>query len=219
MRQLMMVGALGTLIAAAPGRVAAQAGEQGCAALLKAPAAGGWAEFRLERAGVQDMRVRFAIVGAERRGEQALVWFETRAEGLQQGGTQVTQVLVPGYPYASGQIVDFVAKRDSQTAVRLGPRPLARARTQKSKLLAAVADGCRGATLVGEETTKVPAGSFRTRHYRDAAGTTDLWIDPSRPFGVVRMVNRADRTLLELRATGSDARSSITEKPAVFPGN
>ena len=219
MRQMIIAGALGGLLAASPARVAGQGPESGCAALLKAPAAGSWADFRLERAGVQDMRVRFAIVGAEQRGEKSLVWFETKAMGLQQGGTQITQVLVPGYPYLSGQIEDFVAKRDSQPAVRLGPRPLARARTQKSKLLASVADGCRGATLVGEERITVPAGTFQTRHYRDAAGTTDLWIDPSRPFGVVRMINRPDRTLLELRATGTDARSSIAEKPATYTGS
>ena len=219
MRQMIIAVALGGLGLAAPMPAGAQGGAAaGCDALLRAPGTGGWAEFRLERAGVQDMHVRFAIVGTERRGERSLVWFETRAEGLQQGGVQITQVLVPAYPYIPGQIEDFVAKRDSQPAVRLGAAPLARARTQKSKLLAAVADGCRGATLVGEEKITVPAGTFQTRHYRDAAGTTDIWIDPSRPFGVVRMISRPDRSQLELRAAGTDARSSITEKPAIYTG-
>ncbi len=207
---------LSAVLAASSTTAAAQ---EGCGPLLRAPATGGWADFRLERAGVQDMRVRFAIVGAERRGEKSLVWFETKASGVQQGGEQVVQVLVPGYPYQSSQIEDLVARRDSLAPVRLAPGPLARARTQKPRLLASVAEGCRGARLIGEERITVPAGTFSTRHYRDAAGETDIWIDPSQPFGVVRMVSRADASRLELAATGSDARSSIPGKPATPAGD
>jgi hypothetical protein len=72
-------------------------------------------------------------------------------------------------------------------------------------------------TLVGEEVIDVPAGRFKTRHYRSrsSVGTTDTWI--SDEVGVFRVVRRERRGLKpyksELVRHGTDAKPVIT-KPA-----
>jgi hypothetical protein len=72
-------------------------------------------------------------------------------------------------------------------------------------------------TLVGDEVIDVPAGRFKTKHYRQTSsiGTTDLWI--SDQVGVFRVVRMARRGLkpykIELVRHGTDAKPVIT-KPA-----
>jgi hypothetical protein len=79
-------------------------------------------------------------------------------------------------------------------------------------------------TLIKEETVKVAAGSFKTKHYRittTPGDTADFWVsDKVAPIGVVKMeMNQKSNPMIpgqirmELTATGKGAKVTIT-KPA-----
>src|SRR5262249_34836644 len=80
-------------------------------------------------------------------------------------------------------------------------------------------------TLVGVETVRVRAGTFRTKHYRDRTPygeRVDFWIDDSvGPIGLIQLdaEQKQHPTIragfkFELVATGNDAIQQIT-KPAL----
>ncbi len=78
--------------------------------------------------------------------------------------------------------------------------------------------------FVKEETVKVPAGSYKAKHYHDKTAqgdTVDFWVSESvMPIGLVKMeaTQKSNPMIggpitMELQSTGKDAKSSIT-KPA-----
>jgi hypothetical protein len=82
-------------------------------------------------------------------------------------------------------------------------------------------------TLVGQETIKVPAGSFKTSHYRNKTeqGTVDVWVsEEAPPTGMVKMTTSAMQAsaqpippmAMELSAMGKGAKSTITKAPKPF---
>jgi hypothetical protein len=81
-------------------------------------------------------------------------------------------------------------------------------------------------SLVGEETIKVAAGSYKTKHYRDKTpdgDVFDVWVSPDvPPFGLVKIVvepksaqmaQAGGPLSIELQGTGKNAKMAIT-KPA-----
>jgi hypothetical protein len=78
-------------------------------------------------------------------------------------------------------------------------------------------------TVVGKETVKVAAGTFKTTHYRDKvqAGSVDVWVsDEVAPLGLVKVLTTPDAkqgtpgtAVMELQATGKGAKPTVT-KPA-----
>jgi hypothetical protein len=64
-------------------------------------------------------------------------------------------------------------------------------------------------TLVGDEVIDVPAGRFKTKHYRHTSsiGTTDLWI--SDQVGVFRVVRMARRGLKPYKITVDRERAAV----------
>ncbi len=81
-------------------------------------------------------------------------------------------------------------------------------------------------TLVGEESLKTAAGTFKTKHYRrkvktpGGEATIDLWAaDGAAPLGLVKMAQSmgAQTTTMELAATGKGAKSKITGTPVKPP--
>ena len=83
-------------------------------------------------------------------------------------------------------------------------------------------------TLIGKESIKVKAGSFKTTHYRDHSpvGTVDVWVSEEvPPLGLVKVVAtpepptgktklpRSPQFSMELAATGAGAKPTVT-KPA-----
>ena len=85
--------------------------------------------------------------------------------------------------------------------------------------------------LVGTEEIKVPAGTYKTSHYREknASGTVDIWVSEAvPPIGVVKAVTSpvVDKTepaamqavpfTQELAATGKGGKPAITKKPQPF---
>ena len=90
-------------------------------------------------------------------------------------------------------------------------------------------------TLVGAETVKVKAGSFKAKHYRDktpAGDRIDYWVsEGAPPLGLVKMQaetkkaaeaqgtpapGMADSVTMELVGLGKDAKPEITKVPKPF---
>src|SRR5207244_1571902 len=61
-------------------------------------------------------KVRFAIVGTERRGDTTLYWFEISGAGTGQSG--VVQILVPGFDADVSGIRGMIVKTQGQPAMR-----------------------------------------------------------------------------------------------------
>jgi hypothetical protein len=92
--------------------------------------------------------------------------------------------------------------------------------------------------LVGKEQIKVPAGTFKTSHYRDVTphGTVDAWVsDEAPPLGMIKVLTTPKPgaagpqgqpmppVTMELSARGKDAKPTITKQgkpfdPSVFGG-
>lgn len=192
--------------------------QEGCDGAVTAPAAGGWGEYVVVAPrGEAPSTVRFAVVGREERGGRGMVRFETRVRG-RSGGSVVTQVVVPGYPYANATLQEVVVQRGREPAVRWGPALLTRARgSAESPLHRLIAGSCAGAALVGEEEITVPAGVFRTRHFRNPEAGSDIWVSDEVPFGIVK-VTGPEGASMELLGHGADGRSSIEGEPRVVNG-
>jgi hypothetical protein len=86
-------------------------------------------------------------------------------------------------------------------------------------------------TLVGSEEIKVPAGTFKTSHYRErnATGTVDLWVSEGvHPIGIVKAVTtpqipkdapaamQITPYVQELAASGTGAKPVVTKKPRPY---
>ena len=86
-------------------------------------------------------------------------------------------------------------------------------------------------TLVGSEEIKVPAGTFKTSHYRErnASGIVDLWVSKGvHPIGIVKAVTtpqipkdapaamQITPYVQELAASGTGAKPVVKRKPRPF---
>ena len=209
----------GIILASALLMSASVAAAQGrCSDAVKAPGTGGWGEYLVVAPrGEAPSTVRFAIVGREERGGGRMVRFETRVRG-RGGGSVVTQVVVPGYPYENSALQEVVVQRGSEPGVRWGPSLLARARaSSQSSLQRLISEACAGGALVGEEEITVPAGVFRTRHFRNAEAGSDIWVSEAVPFGIVK-VTGPEGASMELLGQGADGRSSVVGELRVVNG-
>jgi len=73
---------------------------------------------------------------------------------------------------------------------------------------------CGHAKVVGWETVQTPGGATRALHLQDADG--EAWLARDVPFGIVKASGKNGELLLT--GKGTDAKSSITEKPLDMPG-
>jgi hypothetical protein len=159
-------------------------------------------------------KVRFAIVGTERRGDTTLYWFEISGAGTGQSG--VMQILVPGFDSDVSGIRGMIVKAQGQPAIRM-PEQMATMmgqQTGQSTPVLDIARRCGHAKVVGWETVETPGGAARTLHLQDDDG--DAWLSRDVPFGIVKASGKHGE--LVLTGKGADAKSSITEKPQEMPG-
>lgn len=205
-----------------------------CAKYRPTPAMGSWAQYTMSRDG-QEFTTRLALVGQEKRDGKDAVWFETTSETPR--GKAITEMLVPGYPFAPDAAIELVVKRGDQPARKMSGAMMAMMRGQGSQGQAAAGRGarrggmargggmsnwseqCRTLSVVGQESVKVPAGTFTATHLHSAADSTDVWVSRQVPFGLVK--SRTARMTMQLSAMGRDARKSITETPqemSAMPG-
>src|SRR2546428_10071775 len=125
-------------------------------------------------------KVRFAIVGNERRGDATLYWFEISGAGTGQSG--VVQILVPGFDADVSGIRGMIVKTQGQPAMRM-PEQMAAMMGQQTGQNTPVLDfgrRCGHAKVVGWETVQTPGGEPRPLHLQDADGAA--WLGAGRPF-------------------------------------
>lgn len=197
------------ILALAPSVLVAQAI---CGGRVAAPAEGGYAEYRMKLPDGNTQTVRFAVVGHELREGTKNIWFETRVQ-VASKPMVVSQVLVPGFPYDPSALVDAALQLPNGVPVKLSANQVARGRRHLPGMLQAIVDGCKSASLVGQETVKVAGGAFRAQHYRNALRGSDIWVSSDVPFGIVKLTDGADKTTMELFSAGTTAKSSFSAPP------
>ncbi|MEO8294594.1 MAG: hypothetical protein ABI613_03685 [Gemmatimonadota bacterium] len=181
---------------------------QGCPAIM-IPGAGGWSEYKSDNG-----TMRLAVLGNETRAGKSLVRMELSVTS--KDGPAIMQMLVPGYPYDMAEIQDLIFKSGNMPAMRMSEQMLGMMRSHMPKDFMGEACRSRQATRVGEESVTVPAGTFKTSHYRDASSGNDVWISESVPFGMVKSHTGTNGDIV-LTASGQNAKSLITETPQEMP--
>jgi hypothetical protein len=177
--------------------------------LAKVPA-GSWADYSMVMGQLPPMKMRMALVGKT----PAANVIETSVEGgmMASAGKMVMQMtLAPGNEASVKKMVMQLGTAD--------PMDMPLEMSQGKPFTKPNAKG-----LIGSETIKVPAGSYKTKHYRDKTpqgDKLDYWvIDSVPPFGLVKVeVEQKNnpqikgKLMFELTALGKDAKPLIT-KPA-----
>jgi hypothetical protein len=183
---------------------------------LKTAAVGSWAEYAMTF-GKNKMKSRWALVS---RGSSSITLEMTMRGGVvaQMGDKVTLKLVLDPDPVGAANPVKEIAMQIGDGDPMLGPPDSPAQKFQKPD----------PKTLVGKETIKVAAGSMKTTHYRDhtPAGTVDVWVnDGVPPLGLVKVVatpepetgksklQRAPPFFMELAATGTDAKPTVT-KPA-----
>ncbi len=147
--------------------------------LAKVPV-GTWAEYAVTLGQMAPMTSRMALVAKAADGNT----IETTIEGgmmAMAGGKVVTDMVLVPNKEKGGTVKKMVFQMGANDPMEM---PIADGGTQKF----AKPDP---KTLVGAETIKVKAGSFKTKHYRDktpSGDTVDYWIDEHvMPIGLVKL--------------------------------
>jgi len=177
---------------------------------------GQWASFEGTSASGGG-KLRLAVVGSERAADSTFYWFEVNFAGQEPGKSGVVQILAPNLASGSAAPRSLIVKLGPQPAMRISGQMAAMMGQNPGKDNSAFdwASRCSGAHVVGWESVTVPAGTFRALHV-----TTDdegeVWASRDVPFGLVKL--RGKQGDLVLSARGTDAKSSITEKPLDMGG-
>jgi hypothetical protein len=185
-----------------------------CLDQVKFPEVGRWAEYK---ANYQNdaYTFRYSVLGTEARNGKDLRWVEMQMAGSDQAKNLVYQMLVPASFSEMDQVQEVIFKAGTQPAMKVSGQMLEMIRGQLQKQ-SFLKDVCTGASLVGRETTTVPAGKFQTFHFHSAEHEGDSWVSPDVPFSVVKSTGKQFQ--MELAAHGDGAKSSITEKPQELGG-
>jgi hypothetical protein len=205
-------------IALIPSPASAQPGQQPPMPMvvdLKKVQLGSWASYAMTM-GEMTMSTRLALVARD----TSSVTLETSMEGgpMAMMGGKMTLKLVMN-PDAAG-----TAKPLKQMVMQIGDQdPMLAPDTMPAQTYSKPDPSA----LVGKETIKVAAGSFKTAHYRykTEQGTADVWVSEDvPPTGLVKLTTSAIQagaqqvpgTVMELAATGKGAKPIITKTPKPF---
>jgi hypothetical protein len=190
--------------------------QETCIEQLKFPAVGSWAEYKAiyEKKEKEPYRVRYAVVGSEKREGKDLKWVELRMTAADKSKNLIYQMLVPGSAAEMGNVQEIVFKPGEKPAMRMSGMMLKMIRGQMDKT-SILSELCKDVTLVGSESVTVPAGRYRTKHFRSEKYSSDSWVSQDVPFALVKSVG--EKHDMALTAVGSGAKSSITEKPQEMP--
>lgn len=211
--------ALYALLIAAP--LAAQDKEKLCNDLQSRPMrVGQWASYNWTGGRTGGSAMRMAIVGTEPIDGTPYYWYEISFMDAAKGSKArtIVQVLIPGLGSLATNVRGMIMKSGDDPAMRMPDQMVQMVRGQMGQNFATeFARNCLEMDTVGWEQITVPGGSFRVLHLRHAAEQTDAWLAPDFYFGLVRAKVK-DGSTMELTARGTDAKSSITEKPVAMPG-
>ena len=162
-------------------------------------------------------KLRLAVVGSERAGDSTLYWFEVSFAGKDPSKSGVVQLLTGSLASGLESPRALVFKVGPQPAMRISGEMAGMMGKQGGQNASAFdwAGKCSGAHVVGWESVTVPAGTFRALHLTTEDGG-DVWASRDVPFGLVKLHGKHGD--LVLAARGTDAKSSITEKPLDMGG-
>ena len=161
-------------------------------------------------------KLRLAVVGSERSGDSTFYWFEVNAAGKDPSRSGIVQILAPSLASVAAAPRALIVKWGGQPAMKVSGQMagmMGRKEGQGSSAFDWAAH-CTSARVVGWESVTVPAGTFRALHVTADDGT-DVWGSRDVPLGMVKL--HSAKGDLALSARGSDAKSSITEKPMEMP--
>ena len=178
---------------------------------------GQWSSYRYVGGKGDGTTMRLAIVNTARVSDSTFYWYEMRT--VQGGKTEqdatIVQMLVAGLGTPKIEIRDLVMKSGTHKAMRY-PQMLLHMMAGPIAKGVASETGRRCTSerieVVGWESVTVPAGTMRALHLKDVESGGDAWFSPQVPFGTVKVVGK-DGFVMELTASGHDAKSSITETP------
>lgn len=176
-------------------------------------AVGSWSDYTMTMGTLPSMKMRMALVAKTPTTNV----IETSVEGgmMAAAGKMVMQMtLAPGSEGTVKKMVMQLGAGDPMDMpVELsGGKPFTKPNPKN---------------LVGTETIKVAAGSFKTKHYRDKTpqgDKIDFWTSESvPPFGLVKIeVDQKNnpqikgKLVFDLTATGKDAKPLVTKPPKPF---
>ena len=170
------------------------------------PVVGGWSEYQMIPKGEPSSKMRIAIVGKE--GDA--FWYETVFEGKQEG-KMISKMLVSGNPGDKKNAKRMIFKKGNEPAMEMPVQMMQMQQGSQSQ------EPKGKVTDKGEETIKVPAGTFKTQHYQYQDGETvvDAWIQKDvSPYGTVKTQSKDFEMVLTGHGTG--AKTLITETPKKF---
>jgi hypothetical protein len=161
-------------------------------------------------------KLRLAVVGSERAGDSTFYWFEVNAAGNDPTRSGIVQILAPSLASGAAAPRALVIKWGGQPALKVSGQMAGMMGQREGQGSSAFdwAAHCTSAHVVGWESVTVPAGTFRALHVTADDGT-DVWGSREVPLGMVKL--HSAKGDLALSARGSDAKSSITEKPMEMP--
>ena len=182
---------------------------------LKKVEIGSWASYSMMM-GQMTMSAKLALVARD----TASVSMETSMEGgmlTMMGGKMTLKVVMDPNPTTAAKPVKQMVMQIGDQDPMLAPDTMPAQKYSKPD----------PSTLVGKETIKVAAGSFKTSHYRNQTeqGPVDVWVSEAvLPTGLVKLTTPSMQAgaqqvpgmVMELAATGKGAKPTITKPPKPF---
>jgi hypothetical protein len=182
---------------------------------LKKVELGSWASYAMTLGGMT-MTAKFALVARD----ASSVSMETSMEGgmmAMMGGKMTMKMVMDPDPTTAAKPIKQMIMQVGDQDPMLAPDNMPAQKYSKPD----------PNTLVGRETIKVAAGSFKTSHYRSktAQGTVDVWVsEEAPPTGMVKLTTSAAKAgaqaipamTMELTALGKGAKAVITKAPKPF---
>ena len=209
------------LVAVAPGSALAQQPGQPpqlpMAVDLKKAPVGAWAEYNMTIGQVPPMKARMALVAKSAQTNTLEMIMEGGMLSMA-GGKLVMQTIVD-----ADQDKENPVKKVTMQIADNDPMEMPIDSKQQKQF-----HRPDPKSLVKEETIKVAAGTFKTKHYRDKTPGGDLfdfWVSPEvPPFGIVKVDSEPKHPApgtqgpvkFELTALGKDAKMSVTRPAKPF---
>jgi hypothetical protein len=168
------------------------------------PVVGGWSEYQMTAKGEEPSKMKIAVVGKE--GDA--YWYETVMEGEDEEQV-ISKMLVSGNPDDQQSVKRMIVIMGDEPAMEMPVQTLQGSKEQRQQ---------KGKFIdKGNESIKVPAGTFMARHmqYQDGETVVDTWVHKEvSPYGMVKSQSKEfDMVLL---GYGTGAKTLITETPQKF---
>jgi len=158
---------------------------------------GNWATYNWTAGQTSGSTLRMAVVGKEAHEGTTYYWYEVTIDDPQRPNAKmILQTLVPS----------LGSKAGVRAVIMINSTP-------GTNVTAEIARDCQEMDVVGWEGITVAAGHFRALHMKHPRTAMEVWVQPDLEFAMVKGTLK-DGSLLELKAQGTGAQSSITETPA-----